>query len=43
MTSAGMMMRKRPVSIAIPSVTLYQGVFPVGPAKAEPLFAAAEV
>ena len=43
MASAGTMMRKRPVSIAIPSVTLYQGVLPVRPPKAEPLFAAAEV
>ena len=43
MASAGMMTRKRPISIAMPSVRLYQGVLPVSPPKAEPLFAAAEV
>ena len=35
--SSGMMNRKRPISIARPSVRLYQGVLRVMPAKALPL------
>ena len=35
--------RKRPASIARPSVVLYQSVFPVRPPNAEPLLFAAEV
>ena len=36
--SIGMMIRKRPMSIAMPIVPLYQGVFAFKPAKALPLF-----
>ena len=35
--------RKRPPSIARPSVVLYQSVFPVRPPKAEPLLFEADV
>jgi len=35
---SGMIIKKRPMSIAKPMVTLYQGVLAVMPAKAEPLF-----
>ena len=35
--SSGMRKRKRPASIATPSVRLYQGVFALIPAKALPL------
>ena len=41
--STGTISRKRPPSIASPSVVLYQSVFPVSPPKAEPLLFAAEV
>ena len=41
--SAGTMTMKRPISMAMPSVMLYQGVLPESPPKAEPLLAAAEV
>ena len=43
MASAGMITRKRPISMAMPIVMLYQGVLPVSPPKAEPLLAAADV
>ncbi len=39
----GMIMRKRPISMAMPSVVLYQGVFAVSPANALPLFPVAEL
>ena len=35
--SIGTIIRKRPISIARPSVVLYQGVLALSPAKAEPL------
>ena len=41
--STGTIMKKRPSSIASPSVRLYRACCAVSPAKAEPLFAAAEV
>jgi len=34
---AGMIIQKRPTSIAMAPVTLYQSVLPVRPAKADPL------
>ena len=37
---AGTIIRKRPPSMARPSVTLYQGVLALRPAKAEPLLPA---
>ena len=40
MPSAGTIIRKRPASIVKPSVTLYQGVLALRPAKAEPLLPA---
>ena len=43
MASAGMMTKKRPTSIVMPSVTLYQSVFAERLAKAEPLLAVPEV
>ena len=36
-------MRKRPTNIVMPIVVLYQSVFAVMPAKAEPLLPAPEV
>ena len=39
----GMIMRKRPINIARPSVVLYQGVLAVSPPKALPLLAVAEL
>src|SRR2546429_5618964 len=39
----GMIIRNRPMSIASPSVVLYQGVFAVSPANALPLFPFAEL
>ena len=39
--SAGTIIRNRPISMARPSDTLYQGVLALIPAKAEPLFPAA--
>src|SRR5262249_27825974 len=41
--SVGMIMKKRPNNILIPSVELYQSVFAFSPAKAEPLLPAPEV
>ena len=43
MASTGTISRKRPPSIARPSVVLYQSVLPVSPPKAEPLLFAADV
>ena len=40
MASAGTIIQKRPMSMSRPSVTLYQGVFALMPAKAEPLLPA---
>ena len=40
---AGMMTRKRPISMPMPRVMLYQGVLPLSPPKADPLLAAPEV
>ena len=39
----GTIIRKRPMSMAMPSVVLYQGVLAVRPAKALPLFPVAEL
>jgi hypothetical protein len=41
--STGMMTKKRPTRVANPMVVLYQGVFALSPAKAEPLFPVPEV
>ncbi len=41
--SMGMIMKKRPISIVMPIVVLYQSVFAEMPAKAEPLLPAASV
>jgi len=41
--SIGMIMKKRPTSIAKPIVTLYQCVFALKPANADPLLPVAEV
>ena len=41
--SIGTIIRKRPISIAIPIVVLYQYVFAEIPANAEPLFPVADV
>ena len=41
--STGTMSRKRPPSMASPSVVLYQSVLPVSPPKAEPLLFDADV
>src|SRR6266545_1499233 len=43
MASMGMIIMKRPTSIVIAPVVLYQDVLVVSPAKAEPLLAACEV
>ena len=43
MASAGMIMKKRPTNIAMPSVSDQKGLEAVSPAKAEPLFPVAEV
>ena len=40
--SVGMMRKKRPNSVAMPSVVLYHWVLPVRPPKAEPLLLAVE-
>src|SRR5215470_3581792 len=40
---AGMIIQKRPTSMATAPVVLYQSVLPVRPAKAEPLFAVCDV
>ena len=42
MASAGMIRKKRPTSIAMPSVVVVPLVLPVSPANAEPLLLAAE-
>src|SRR5581483_12263237 len=41
--STGTIIKKRPISIARPTVTLYQGVLALSPAKAEPLLPAASL
>ena len=41
--SIGMIIRKRPISMVKPPAMLYQGVFVVSPAKAEPLLPACDV
>src|SRR5439155_4651535 len=41
--STGIIRKKRPTSIAIAPVALYQSVFPVRPPNAEPLLLACEV
>src|SRR5580700_5660650 len=41
--SMGRIMKKRPTSMVAAPATLYQGVFPFSPPKAEPLFPAIEV
>ena len=40
---AGMIIQKRPTSIAMAPVMLYKSVLPVRPPKAEPLLAVCEV
>src|SRR6516165_2728313 len=40
MPSAGMIIKKRPASMSMPSDMLYQGVFALSPAYAEPLLPA---
>ena len=40
---AGTIIQKRPTSIEMAPVTLYQSVLPVRPAKAEPLLPVCEV
>src|SRR5438309_11535238 len=41
--SIGMIMKKRPMSVASPIVTLYQCVFALRPPNADPLFPVADV
>src|ERR1700756_1352223 len=43
MASMGMIIRNRPTSMVIPPAVLYQSVFVVKPANAEPLFPACDV
>ncbi len=43
MASIGTIIRKRPANMVMPSVMLYQFVFALSPAKAEPLLPAAEL
>ena len=40
---AGMIIQKRPTSMAMAPVTLYQSVLPLRPAKAEPLLPVCDV